>query len=552
MNKISLLDCTLRDGGRIIDCTFKDNEIKDIAYRLQNANVDIIEMGFLRDPAKVEYKGDSTFFTSVEQIIPFIPKDRNNAMYVAFIDYSMFDFNTLTQYDGQSVDGIRVGFTKKDFDNDLNNLISALKKVQELGYKLFVQGVNSLAYSDLEFLKIIEFVNIIEPYAFAIVDTYGAMYEEDFAHLFNLANKNLKEGIVLAFHSHNNYQLSFSLAQTFIKLSNPTSRQIVIDGTLNGMGKCAGNLNLELIADYLNRKYGYNYKTDSLMDIIDDYMYNIQKKYSWGYSIPSVLAATYKSHPNNVIYLTEKFRLATKDIKYILSMIPEDKRTRYDYDLIKQLYMEYNHTKVDDKKAIKIIKERLNNKNILILVPGNSVITHKNEIKSYIKNFKPIVIPVNHIAEICSENIQLPFFGSEKRYAKFVSQKNNLQNIVVSNILNHKSDDLVINYESLIERSNKYFDSSIIMLLNLLHKIDINKFVIAGFDGYKNNENNYYNKEIFDDGRFKNEYDDLTLNIKIMLKDYVKKLNNPKSIKFLTPSMYESIFEKDDNDSYHI
>ena len=81
MQKIKLLDCTLRDGGRIIDCKFHDNEIKDIAKRLQDANTDIIEMGFLRDPSKVDYKGDSTFFTKVEQIAPFIPNNRKDTLY---------------------------------------------------------------------------------------------------------------------------------------------------------------------------------------------------------------------------------------------------------------------------------------------------------------------------------------------------------------------------------------------------------------------------------------------------------------------------------------
>lgn len=49
MNNIKILDCTLRDGGRIINCEFPDNEILDISRRLAAANIDIIEVGFLRD-----------------------------------------------------------------------------------------------------------------------------------------------------------------------------------------------------------------------------------------------------------------------------------------------------------------------------------------------------------------------------------------------------------------------------------------------------------------------------------------------------------------------
>ncbi len=65
---IYVLDCTLRDGGRIIDCQFEDQDILDISERLSKSGIDFVEVGFLRDWHNVEYKGNSTFFTSVEQI----------------------------------------------------------------------------------------------------------------------------------------------------------------------------------------------------------------------------------------------------------------------------------------------------------------------------------------------------------------------------------------------------------------------------------------------------------------------------------------------------
>ena len=53
MKNVKILDCTLRDGGRIINCAFPNSQIKDIAYRLADANIDIIEVGFLRDAKSV-------------------------------------------------------------------------------------------------------------------------------------------------------------------------------------------------------------------------------------------------------------------------------------------------------------------------------------------------------------------------------------------------------------------------------------------------------------------------------------------------------------------
>ena len=52
---IYVLDCTLRDGGRIIDCQFEDQDILDISERLSKSGIDFVEVGFLRDWHNVEY-----------------------------------------------------------------------------------------------------------------------------------------------------------------------------------------------------------------------------------------------------------------------------------------------------------------------------------------------------------------------------------------------------------------------------------------------------------------------------------------------------------------
>ncbi len=61
------------------------------------------------------------------------------------------------------------------------------------------------------------------------------------------------------------------------------------------------------------------------MDAIDRYIEPIKQQHEWGYSIPAFMAGIYKAHPNNIIYLTSKYRLNSKDIKYIISGIDEKK-----------------------------------------------------------------------------------------------------------------------------------------------------------------------------------------------------------------------------------
>ena len=531
MKNVKILDCTLRDGGRIINCAFPNSQIKDIAYRLADANIDIIEVGFLRDAKSVNYQGNSTFFTDVDQIRPFVNR-KKDTMYVAFIDYGMFDFSTLKPYDGTSIDGLRIGFTRKNFENDHEEILECLAEVKQKGYKLFVQGVNSLGYTDRELLGIVDIVNQIQPEGFGIVDTYGAMYMDDVDRLYTIVDHNLDENIAIDFHSHNNYQLSFAFAQEIIRLSNG-KREVIIDGTLNGMGKCAGNLNTELLVDYLVRKRNYDYDFDAILDIIDDHIYNYHLQHQWGYSIPALMGGIYRSHPNNIIYLTEKFRLATKDIKYIISMIDPDKRMRYDYDNIQRLYQEYNHVKVDDKENLALLERILKGKKILLLMPGQSISQYKDEILKKIEAENLFVITVNFRDETFDKYSELAFWGSQKRYEHYTDLRKEVTSLITSNIESDMEDDIIVNYDSFVDRTQEYSDNASLMLMRILQRVGVVSYYVAGFDGFTVN-GSYYNKTDFSEERFRSQYESINKEIAHQLSKFAESLDRPEEIVFIT------------------
>ena len=533
MKNVRVLDCTLRDGGRIINCAFPDSEIKELSYKLSEANVDIIEVGFLRDWRNVEYKGNSTFFTDVDQIRPFIDKTRNNTMYVAFIDYGMFDFNSLKPYDGTSIDGIRYGFTKKNFLDNKEDVLRCVQIIKDKGYKLFVQGVNSLNYSDREILELVDMINEIHPYSFGIVDTYGAMYMDDVDRLYGLIDNNMDSDICVNFHSHNNYQLSFAFAQEVVKLSRG-SRQVIIDATLSGMGKVAGNLNTELIVDYLVRKLHYDYDFDRILDIIDNYIYKYAVDHKWGYSIPAMMAGIYKSHPNNIIYLTEKFRLDTKDIGNILSMIDPQLRQRYDYDNIERLYIEYNAEKIDDTETINQFNKIIDGRTVLVLVPGNSLNKYRQEIDKYIEDTNPFVISVNFVADYQDS---YAFYGNKKRYT-MNKEKRQGRKIVVSSNIKTDDDAIVVNYHGLINRGYRFFENSTMMLLNFLKKANVKHISIAGFDGFEVGKNNYTDSS-FQNERNKVNFVELNKEIRQMFNDYLETISGKCLVDFITPSQFD-------------
>lgn len=541
MKNVRILDCTLRDGGRIINCEFEDQEIREMSSRLADAKIDIVEVGFLRDWRNVNYQGDSTFFTDVDQIRAFVNKEKKNTMYAAFIDFGMYDIDTLKPYDGTSIDAIRFGFTKKNYDESKEEILHWIEVIKAKGYKLFIQGVNSLNYTDRELLELVDMVNEIHPYSFGIVDTYGAMYMDDVDRLYGLIDHNMHPDICINFHSHNNYQLSFAFAQEVIKLSGTSNRQIIIDGTLGGMGKVAGNLNTELIVDYLVRKKHYDYEFEDILDILDDYIYKYSLEYKWGYSTAAMMAGVYKSHPNNVIYLTEKFRLDTKDIGKLLSMIEPSMRQRYDCDNIQRLYTEYVADKIDDYDALNGLKELIEDKEVLVMVPGNTLNTHREIIDKYISDKKPIVISVNFIAD---ETTAFAFFGNQKRYSRLRTKRNGRNIIISSNIKTDNDNDIIVNYHSLINRGYRYFENSTIMLLNLLKRVNPSKITIAGFDGFRENAEKNYSDNSFQNKRHINEFATLNKEIALMFSEIIETMSPACSFELITPSLFDVVVKR--------
>ena len=81
------------------------------------------------------------------------------------------------------------------------------------------------------------------------------MYEEDLDRIVSVLDRELKENVAIGFHSHNNQQLAFSNAIHFIKILEKSQRTVVVDSSLCGMGRGAGNATTELMVNYLNHKY---------------------------------------------------------------------------------------------------------------------------------------------------------------------------------------------------------------------------------------------------------------------------------------------------------
>ncbi len=529
-NQIEILDCTLRDGGRLIDCAFRDGQVSGIVRRLNSARIDIIEIGFLRENAA--WSGDSTFFRRIEQAESLLPEGTGQR-YTLFIDYGYYAAEDLPAAPEKINVGIRYGFTKKDFLENRETLKREMLEIKGRGYPLYFQCVNTVGYSVSELLSLIALANEILPVSFGIVDTYGSMYQDDLDRIFSLVDSELNRHIAIDFHGHNNMQMAFALAQRCVKLCQGR-RKLILDATLEGMGKCAGNLGTELVAHYLNQKHGRNYEFDQLLDAADEFIGGFKQDHPWGYSLPAFMAGIYQAHPNNVIYLTSKFRLASKDIRKILSLIEEPKRQRYDYDNIQRIYKNYFSMPYDDNQSIDWLKKQLSGRPVLLIAAGNTVITHKKNIENYIQRENPVIISVNFV--FSQEGYA--FFGNDRRYQKLPDIPKGMDILLTSNVEARTGAEHIFNYTRCIAESGNYFDNSALMLLNLLSCTGTGKIRIAGMDGFSMETANYFNDSDMEP-RCGAQFEVVNRELEEHLRRFAQSNRGHIDIRFITPSRFE-------------
>lgn len=331
-----MLECTLRDGGYITDWHFCRETIVHMIQGLVDANMDIVEVGYLNHKP---YEEGTTQFHSIEQIAEFMPRDRKNGLILAMADVQQFLPEDLTPYTGKSIDGIRVVFYK----HQIEEALIMCRAVQESGYKLFVQPMVTIDYSLDEYTELAKRIAELVPYGVAIVDSFGYMIKEDFRRYFKVLDNLLPPECTIGFHSHNNMNLSFITGQDILEYA--TARHLIIDASLYGMGRGAGNLQTELIANYYNMTLGQKYNTLQLIELISKYIMPIHEKKSWGYSPYFFLTGLYKCHPNYVSYLLQEHDVSVSEFKEYLDTIPEEMHTKCRKPYVLEMYKKYQEGK---------------------------------------------------------------------------------------------------------------------------------------------------------------------------------------------------------------
>lgn len=310
-----ILDCTLRDGGYVNDWRFDTETAINIINGLYTAGVRWIEIGIMGTNPHV---GKQVKFSDFEQMKPLLKNRKKDCHYAVMVTVSSSCNFKFPECSSETPDVIRIAYFKPDIEKTFDLARCLIEK----GYLVFMQPMATFMYTEEELMELVEDVNGLHPYAFYMVDSFSTMYPADVIKMRDCILSVLDRNILFGFHAHNNIQMAFANVQEFMRGNE--SRDLLIDGSICGMGRGAGNVPSELLMKFLNDNYQQNLNDSIVLQLYDKYLHKIYKKYGWGYRLPYYLTAVNSVNSAWGWYFMSKGIDLLPDLEKAIKLIPAE------------------------------------------------------------------------------------------------------------------------------------------------------------------------------------------------------------------------------------
>lgn len=287
--EIKVLDCTIRDGGLINNHYFTDEFVRAVYKALSAAGIDYMEMGYRssRKYAPPEDFGDWKYCDD-EKILEIIDGIESNVKLSIMVDAHRVVDQHFAPVDESPIDMIRVATYVKDVDK----AIALVNRCEDLGYETTVNVMAISKENEFDLTEALDQLAKTPTGTVYVVDSYGYYFCEQIEYSVKLFEKHLP-GKRLGIHCHNNQQLAY--ANTIEGIRHDCN---LVDGSLFGIGRGAGNCPLELLIGFLKNP---KFNIEPILKVIQDYMIPMRQEEEWGYMIPYAITGMLNRHPRSAI-----------------------------------------------------------------------------------------------------------------------------------------------------------------------------------------------------------------------------------------------------------
>ena len=299
--EVKVVDATLRDGGLVNDFYFTDQFVKDLYQANIKAGVDYMEIGYKADKTMFDVdKFGKWKFCDDEVVRDVIGENENTGLKLAVMaDVGRCNYKQDIAPKSESpIDLIRVA-------TYINTIPAAVDMIEDAVNKGYETTCNIMAISNAQEADLKVALDVLgqSPVkTFYIVDSFGALYPEQIARIADIymefAAKYDKQ---VGMHAHNNQQLAF--ANTIEAVGDGVNW---LDATYSGMGRGAGNCQMELLLGFLRNP---KFNIYPVLQFIENYMKPLKKEgVKWGYDLQYMMTGILNQHPRTAIAFTNDNR----------------------------------------------------------------------------------------------------------------------------------------------------------------------------------------------------------------------------------------------------
>lgn len=469
---MKILDCTIRDGGYYTNWDFDKNLIEEYASSMEQLPIEYIEVGYRSIPLK-GYLG-KYFYCPIyvlEELKNLMPS-KKLVIILNEKDIRPEHVEELLIPIKPYVTLIRMAVDPKNF----KRAVELAKAVKALGFEVaFNVMYMSNWKKDPSFLDLLEGLDNTLDY-FYMVDSFGGILPNDVKEIVQLVKS--KTNVPLGFHGHDN--LHMALINTITAVEEGCD---IIDATITGMGRGAGNLKMELLLTYLESQNKIELDFNVLGNIVASFE-ELRKKHEWGTNLPYMFSGVYSLPQKEVMEWVSKRAYSLNSIIQALHNQKEN---------------------ISDNIKMPEFSEDQPIRRAIIIGGGESAKIHSRAIKEFIKlkgNYTCIVHSSSKNANYYSSVPVKQFFclvGNEGYRLNKVF-KDELSDKVYKCILpaypremgTYIPEDLKKKTFELksIDFTEKYLDSHFALALQTAIQIGVEEVFLVGYDGYLDNVSN--------------------------------------------------------------
>lgn len=173
-----------------------------------------------------------------------------------------------------------------------------IKHCTDMGYETTVNimAVSTVRESELD--EGLELLGASDVGTIYLVDSFGSLYSEQIRYMMAKYMRIAHEfGKEIGIHAHNNLQLAF--ANT---IESIVSGANMVDGTLAGLGRGAGNCPLEMLVGFLHNP---RFRIRPLLECVENNIEPMREKLGWGFDYPYMVTGFLNRHPKSAMEYNE-------------------------------------------------------------------------------------------------------------------------------------------------------------------------------------------------------------------------------------------------------